>query len=82
MIEAALVSTPEGFTNNSTITPNASVSTKKSSAKNHSINLQRHWMSNIRLMFGGSVQLRKSVMKSKKAMCCGQTLKSAIFIQK
>ena len=42
--------------------------------ENHSINLQGHWMSNIILMFGVSVQLRRSISQSKKANCCVCTL--------
>ena len=48
---------------------------------NHSVNLQRHWMSNIRLLFRGLVQLGKSIRQSKNSMCCGHILKSDRDIQ-
>ena len=82
MIEVEMVSTPEGCTNNSPMTPIPSASTKISVKENHSVNLQRHWMSNIRSLFGCLVQLRRSARQLRKLMSCGHTLKSAMVIQK
>ena len=50
--------------------------------ENLSVNLQRYWISNIRLLFVGLVQLRHSMTQSKNTMCCGQTLQSTIVIKK
>ena len=49
----AMVSTPEGFNNNSLMTPNQSKSMKIPIQENHSDNLQIFWMSNIGLLFVG-----------------------------
>ena len=44
IIEAAMVSTPEGFTDYSPISPSQYMTVKKSSAKNHSVNFLNFWM--------------------------------------
>ena len=51
ILETAMVSTPEEFNDNIMITPNQYESIKSLVQENHSINFQRHWMSNIKLMF-------------------------------
>ena len=61
MIEAEMISTPGGCTNNSPMTTNPSMSNKNPVKENHPINLYKHWMSSTRLLSGGSVQLRQSV---------------------
>ena len=55
---------------------------KNSVQENHSVNLQRYWMSNISLLFRGLVQLRESVRQLKNSMLCSHTLKSAVVIKK
>ena len=79
MLEAAIISTPEGFTNQSPMTPKP---LKKLVQDNNSVNFHRHWISNIRMIFVGWVNIRQSARISKQATCCGQKLQSAVVIQK
>ena len=44
IIETATVSTPEGFTDNSPVSPGQYITVKKSIAKNHSVNFLKFWM--------------------------------------
>ena len=69
MIEAATVSTPMGFTNNSKILSGQYVPEKKLRG-NFSISLQRYWTSNQIQLYAGYVLLNQSARQSEQAVCC------------
>ena len=82
MVEAELVSTPEGCTNNSPITPNPYISTNNPSAgKSLSQFTETLYVKHKTAVwrFGAAEAKHNSI---KKAICCDQTLKSAARIQK
>ena len=82
ILDSEMVSTPEGCNDNSPMKTHKFESTKKNSARKSLHQFQRHRMSKIILPFVGYVQLTKSARKLEQAMHCGQTLQSAMVIQK
>ena len=53
ILEAVMVSTTEGCTDNSPMTPNQYYPTKNLLKEKYFVNFQKHCMSSIRLMFTG-----------------------------
>ena len=77
-----MVSTPERCNDNIHMALNQYEFTKNLGQENHSVNFQRHCMSNIILLFVGYVHLIQSVSPEEQEICCGQTLQRAHFINK
>ena len=77
-----MVSIPEVCTNKITMITNSSLSSNNLVPENQSVNFQRQWMSNIRLLLVGYAYLIKSAGKPDQETCCGQILQSAVVIQK
>ena len=82
MIETETLSTPEGCTNNIPMTPNPYLSTKNNSARKS----LRQFTEKLDVKHKTTVQrfgeAKENCKATKKAMCCVNTLKSAVVIQK
>ena len=82
MIKSSLVSTPEGCTDNILMTPKPYMYTKNTSARKplrqftETLDVKHKTYV---LRFGASKAKRKA---TKKIICCGQTFKNAVVIQK
>ena len=71
IFEAAMVSTPRGFTDNSLMSPSQYVSLNCFGQENHSVIFDQHWTSNLRLMSAGYVLLNQSSRQSYLEVCSG-----------
>ena len=77
-----MVSNPEGFTDNSPMSPSQYVTMKNLVQENHSINFLKHWTPNTRLMSAGYVLPNQNIRKPEQEIICGQVFQSVVVIQK
>ena len=82
IIESLMVSTPEGFSDNSQISSSQSVTVKIPVQENYSIIFRTCYKSNLWLLSSGFVPLNKSAKKSELALCCDPVYLSNSYIQK
>ena len=82
IIESAMVSNPERFTDNSTMSPSQYVTVKNPCARKPPQQFYTHYNSNLRLMSAGFVLINQSAKQSELEACCGPVYQSDSSKQK
>ena len=77
-----MLSTPEGFTDNSPMLTGPSVTVKIPVQENHSVNLLNCCMSKIKLPSASYVLINQIARHSYQAVCCGLVFQICEYIQK